>query len=124
MTNNINHYSGSHYVLLTLEKDTKVGNSIDLISHLQYYQELRKSAKVISYGEVMNQPAVCVILLVSSSVDFEQIIMNDPGLNSGAYKIKNVIPFVNNEAITLTSCSQIFKSFKNSSKRAVNNYNI
>ncbi|MDF2431696.1 MAG: hypothetical protein JWP44_1327 [Mucilaginibacter sp.] len=39
MTNNINHYSGSHYVLLTLEKDTKIENacspSIDLTSHLQ-----------------------------------------------------------------------------------------
>jgi len=106
MTNNINHYSGSHYVLLTLEKDTKVENvcsfSADLISHLQYYQELRKSAKVICYGEVMNQPAICIILLVSSEVDFEQIILNDPALKSGAFKIKNVMPFINNGAITIT----------------------
>ncbi|MDB5140907.1 MAG: hypothetical protein JWR12_2823 [Mucilaginibacter sp.] len=109
MTNNINHYSGSHYVLLTLEKDTKVENAcsspIDLTSHLHYYQELRKSAKVICYGEVMNRPAVCIILLVSSADDFEQIILNDPALKSGAFKIKNVMPFINNEAMTVLNCN-------------------
>jgi hypothetical protein len=97
---NINHYNESHYVLLTLEKETKVKNvrsfSADLTGHLQYYQELEKSSKVISYGEVMNQPAVCIILSVSSEDDFEQIILNDPTLKSGAYKIKSVMPFTNN----------------------------
>jgi hypothetical protein len=115
MTNNINHYSGSYYVPLTLEKNTKVKNvcspSIGL-SHLQYYQELLKSAKVISYGEVMNRPAVCLILLVSSADDFEQIILNDPGLNSGAFKIKNVMPFINNEAITIPVAANFLKSYR------------
>src|ERR1700734_286005 len=101
MTNNINHYSRPHYVLLTFEKDTKVENgcpsSIDSISHLQYYQRLRKSSKLISYEEVMNRPSVCIILLVNSSDDFEQIIMNDPALKSGAFKIENVMPFINNK---------------------------
>ncbi|MDB5122064.1 MAG: hypothetical protein JWP94_193 [Mucilaginibacter sp.] len=104
MTNNINHFSGSHYVFLTLEKDTTVDICSfpnNLINHLRYYEDLRESSKVIYYGEVMNQPAVCVILSVSSDNDFEQIISNDPALNSGAYKIKNIMPFVNNAAVTM-----------------------
>jgi hypothetical protein len=107
MTNNINYYDGSHYVLLTFEKDTRVENacsySIDAISHLHYYERLRKSSKLISYGEIMNQPAVCVLLLVNSSDDFERIVMNDPALKSGAFKIKSVMPFINNNAGTIPS---------------------
>ncbi|MDB5115178.1 MAG: hypothetical protein JWQ79_670 [Mucilaginibacter sp.] len=107
MTNNINHYNGSHYVLLTLEKDTRVENTCSsptgLNSHLQYYQRLRKSGKLISYGEVMNRPAICIILLVSSADDFEQIIQNDPALKSGAFKIENIMPFINNNAIPITN---------------------
>jgi hypothetical protein len=105
MTNDINYYNGSHYVLLTFEKDTRVENacSFDAISHLHYYERLRKSSKLISYGEVMNQPAVCILLLVNSSDDFERIIMNDPALKSGAFKIKSVMPFINNKAVSIPS---------------------
>jgi hypothetical protein len=49
----------------------------------------------------MNQAAVCIILLVNSSDDFERIIMNDPALKSGAFKIKSVMPFINNKAVAI-----------------------
>ncbi|WP_426671538.1 YciI family protein [Mucilaginibacter sp. McL0603] len=104
MTDNINHYNGPHYVQLTLEKNRKVkhacSSSIDL-SHLQYYQRLQKKGKVICYGAAMNQPAACIILFVSSADDFEQIILNDPALKSGAFKIQSVMPFINNRAVSI-----------------------
>jgi hypothetical protein len=114
MNNKINHFSGAHYVLLTLERGIEDENnssfSNDVINHFRYYQQLRESLKVVSYGEVMNQPAVCIILSVSSDNDFEQIILNDPALKSSAYKIKNVMPFVNNGAITITEPDSYFRS--------------
>jgi hypothetical protein len=113
MNNNINHYNGSHYVLLTFEKSTRVKNArslaIDSISHLQYYQGLRKSSKLISYGEVMNRPAICIILSVNSADDFEQILINDPALKSGAYKIKNVMPFLHSGTMAMTEPNYDFQ---------------
>jgi len=113
MTNNINHYNGSHYVLLTFEKSPGAENvyssTTDSLGHLKYYQRLRKSSKLISYGEVMNRPAVCIILLVNSSDAFEQIIMHDPALKSGAFKIKNVMPFIHNGTMTMTEAPYNFQ---------------
>jgi hypothetical protein len=43
----------------------------------------------------MNDIAVCAIIHVSGAAAFEQIIGNDPGLRSGLYHIKQVIPFAN-----------------------------
>ena len=105
MNNDIDRYKGSHYVLLTLERNTKLENacsfSADLIRHLPYYQALQKSSKLMFYGEVMNGPAVCLILSVNSSDDFEQIVMNDPALKSGAFRIKDVVPFINNGIMSM-----------------------
>lgn len=113
MNNDIDPFNGPHYVLLTFERDRKFENSrsfsADLIRHIHYYQSLQKSSKLISYGEVISRPALCLILLVNSSDDFEQIIKSDPILKSGVLRIKDVVPFIHNGTMTMAQSNYNFQ---------------
>jgi hypothetical protein len=99
MNPNADHYNEPHAVVLIFERPVNAKKSYayesQVLCHEDYYKNLGDLAKIIHYGEVMNDIAVCAIIHVSGAAAFEQIIGNDPGLRSGLYHIKQVIPYAN-----------------------------
>jgi uncharacterized protein YciI len=68
------------------------------ITHLGYYKNLYAHKKIARYGKVLNDDSICILLNVSSDLDFEQLIINDPAFDK-LFEITRVIPFVNDDFI-------------------------
>jgi hypothetical protein len=104
MNTNTDRYNKPHMVVVIFEKPSDVLKNgkydAEILCHENYYKTLKGAADVIYYGEVMNEKAVCVIMKIANDSVFEKIIGNDPALKSGLYKIKQVIPFVNQQEMT------------------------
>lgn len=96
MTTDSDHYNSLHSVVLLFDKLTNAAQDAEVKSHKSYYKNLNGCARIIHYGDVMNENALCVIIEIASAAAFEQVICNDPALKSGFYRIKQVIPFTAN----------------------------
>jgi hypothetical protein len=81
-----NKFNTPHFVALTfLKKDGQQANlAADVIHHRAYYEQFKIKKKLLFYGEVLN----------SSDDEFEQIISNDPCINSNVFELKAVTPFM------------------------------
>ncbi|QNK61655.1 hypothetical protein H7F33_13965 [Pedobacter sp. PAMC26386] len=87
------YYRNGHQVMMTLRSSSYLSSLylLSLNKHAEYYRQ--QIGKLISYGYCMNQDAICIVLKVACSNDFEHIISNDPQLISGALEIDVIIPF-------------------------------
>ena len=66
--------------------------------HLSYYKNLYTHKKIVRYGKVLNDDSICILLNVSSDLDFEQLIISDPAYDK-LFEIVKVTPFVNDDFI-------------------------
>jgi hypothetical protein len=90
MDNQKNKFETPHFVALTLVKKAKA----DSMQHRAYYHQPEIKDKLVFYGEVLNQEALHIVISVRSDKEFEQIIINDPGINARLYELKAVTSFV------------------------------
>jgi uncharacterized protein YciI len=91
-----NKFNTPHFVALTfLKKDGQQANlAADVIHHRAYYEQFKIKKKLLFYGEVLNESALYIVISVSSDDEFEQIISNDPCINSNVFELKAVTPFM------------------------------
>ena len=96
MAKNIDYYNLPHQIIVLLKSRVAEEAFNALLTHPEqheaYYRDDNK-AKLISYGMVMNQQSICIILNVADENDFERIITDDPALISGELEVDRVIPF-------------------------------
>ena len=91
----LNRYKQPHEVIIVLRKITGHSSRYNykyLRMHLNYYKTMQEQKRIIRYGKILNDDSVCVILKVSSNVDFENIILNDPAINK-LFELVDAIPF-------------------------------
>lgn len=90
----LDHYNVPHQVIVLLKSSVAEKAFSSLLTypeqHAAYYSN---ETNLISYGIVMNQQSICIILNVADKDDFERIITNDPALISGELEVDRVIPF-------------------------------
>lgn len=88
-----NYYSKPHQVLITLiyRNISFIADTVAINTHAGYYRQ--QTNKLLSYGNAINNQAICIMLKVANDDDFEQIISNDPGLLAGWLEVDVVIPY-------------------------------
>ena len=98
MDNQKNRFDAPHFVAMTLVKQAKdeAFSMTDYIQHKAYYHQPEMKNKVVFYGEVLNQATIYIVIYVKSDEEFEQIIINDPGINARLYELKTITPFNSN----------------------------
>ena len=92
-------FAQRHEVMVILKKiQNRFSEDEDalMIMHLNYYKNLYTLKKVIRYGKVLNDDSICILLNVSSDLDFEQVITGDPAFDK-LFEIVRVMPFINDD---------------------------
>lgn len=87
-------YKQPHHVMLFFEeKENKNEHQHCISEHVNYYESLKNSGKVLLNGSFWNQPRNFVIVYVASDVELEHIINNDPAIQGNVLELVRAMPF-------------------------------
>jgi uncharacterized protein YciI len=87
-------YKNPHHVMLLFEAKEATNNQQQyIIDHINYYENLKSDGKVLMSGNFWNQASNFVIVHVSSDIELEQIINNDPAIRHNMLELVSAMPF-------------------------------
>ncbi|WP_183560943.1 hypothetical protein [Mucilaginibacter sp. SP1R1] len=87
-------YKNPHHVMLFFAEKEITGAEPQCISErINYYESLKNAGKVLISGNFWNQARNFVIVYVSSDIELEQIIDNDPAIRQNVLELVKAMPF-------------------------------
>ncbi len=86
-------YKKPHNVMLVFEeKEVNYGDAC-VAERVNYYEKLKNAGKVLLSGSFWNKASNFIIVHVSSDIELEQIIDNDPGVLQNSVELIRAMAF-------------------------------
>ncbi len=86
-------YKNPHHVMLFFEAIEINCNDIGITERINYYESLKNDGKVLLSGNFWHTSRNFIIVHVTSDIELDQIIDNDPAVKQNRVKLLKAMPF-------------------------------